>query len=141
VPFYCEAEMSSRHKRSSSSLLRAVLAAAVLYFALDLSAGSRGILDYVIIGFVACAIAYNVFELGRRLFEDEGGRGVWHVVRTVLFWTIGLGNTAWVRPEDVGTWRNWLGWLMLFLAAFDTFLLQRKEKALLQRSSRAESEA
>jgi hypothetical protein len=48
---------------------------------------------------------------------------VWQIQRTLLFWIIGLFNTVFIRPADVGTWKNWLGWLLLALALIDTVSL------------------
>ena len=48
---------------------------------------------------------------------------VWQIQRTLLFWIIGLFNTLLIRPADVGTWKHWLGWLLLALALIDTISL------------------
>ena len=74
-------------------------------------------------------MAWNVLQISRKLHRVEGRAGVWHVQRTVLFWIIGIFNTAMVRPGDVGSWKNWLGWLLVALAAMDTVLLFRRERA------------
>mgnify|MGYP001818426074 FL=1 len=34
-----------------------------------------------------------------------------------------------VRPGDVVSWKNWFGWLLVALAAMDTVLLFRRERA------------
>ena len=64
------------------------------------------------------------------MMGSGGGKAVWHVQRTVLFWIIGLMNTVWIRPEDPGTWKNYLGWIVLTLAAADTAYLAYKERQI-----------
>jgi hypothetical protein len=119
--------LKSPNPRSSYSI-RGLLAAAVLYFALDLSAGDRGLVDYVVIGLIVAAILWNVLQLSRKMYALGGQSAAWHVLRTTLFWIIGLGYTVWVRPEDAGTWRNWMGYAVLILAVADTIALYSKER-------------
>jgi len=47
----------------------------------------------------------------------------WTIIRTLLFYIIGLMNTVFIRPEDIGRWRNYVGYLFLLLAVIDTVLL------------------
>ncbi|NVK50817.1 MAG: hypothetical protein HWE09_13690 [Cyclobacteriaceae bacterium] len=51
----------------------------------------------------------------------------WNVIRTMLFLIIGLMNTVFVKPEDVGTWKNYLGYGLLILALVDAFFLIRSK--------------
>ncbi len=127
--------MSRSPAPKGSPLVRALLATGVLYFVLDLSAGDRAVVDWVVIAVVAAAIVVNLVQLVRLMYPSRGAGSVWHVLRTVLFWIIGLSNTLWVRPGDAGTWRNWLGWVILALALTDTVVLLRKEKALIRELS------
>ncbi len=39
---------------------------------------------------------------------------------------IGLMNTVLIRPEDVGSWKNYLGYLFLLIAVVNSFFLVRK---------------
>ncbi len=116
-------------KKPRSYLVNGVLACAVLYFAQSLSRSGRGPIDWVVLGLIGLAILWNLFRLGQRLYGKGGGKDLWHLLRTILFWIIGLGNTVWVRLEDVGSWRNFAGWAFLVLAGLDTILLYRKERA------------
>lgn len=50
----------------------------------------------------------------------------WHVTRTLLFWIIGLFNTIMIKPEDVGTWKNYLGYVILLIAVADTIYIAVK---------------
>jgi len=50
----------------------------------------------------------------------------WAVLRTMLFIIIGLFNTALIKPEDVGSWKNYLGYLFLFIALVDSIILIKK---------------
>lgn len=124
-------------KRHSSYVVNGCLAGAVLYFALHLSSPGRTVVDFVVIALVLSAIAWNLFKLSQRLHRSNGSKEVWHVLRTVLFWIIGLGNTVFVKTVDAGTWRNWLGWIMLGLAVADTITLFFKERTVMKVSTEA----
>ena len=113
----------------TSSVVNGVLAGGVLFYALRLSRGDRGWIDFLVIGLVVAVIAWNVLQISRKLHRVAGRADVWHVQRMVLFWIIGVFNAAMVRPEDVGSWKNWLGWLLVALAVMDTVLLFRRERA------------
>ena len=45
------------------------------------------------------------------------------VVRILTAIVIGLMNTVFIRPEDVGSWENYVGYLFLIIAAIDLFYL------------------
>jgi hypothetical protein len=45
------------------------------------------------------------------------------IVRTILFIIIGLMNTVFIRPEDIGTWKNYVGYGFLLVAVVDAFFL------------------
>jgi len=119
-------------KKQGSYVINGALAGSVLYFTLDLSASGRTLIDYVVIGLVCLAVAFNVVQLSRRLHRAGGARAVWHVQRTVLFWIVGLLNTGFARPEQVGGWRTWVGAALLVIAVCDTIALFRKERRSLQ---------
>lgn len=125
--------MSNQGKRPSSHLTRALLAAAVLYFAMDLNAGDRGVVDYAVICLVVVAVLWNLVHLGRLLYADGGGRALWNEGRTVLFWVVGLMNTVWSRDPSVGNWKFLLGGAILVAAIVDTYVLYRMERAALAR--------
>lgn len=65
----------------------------------------------------------DVFDGVKEMKERQPYKLVWQIQRTLLFWIVGLFNTLLVRPMDVGTWKNWLGWLLLALALLDTISL------------------
>lgn len=115
-------------KKPPSYLVYAALACGVLYYVLELSSSGRTFVDFTVIALVVGAITWNLVQLGRRLNECFGGKAVWHLQRTVLFWIVGLMNTALLRPEHEGSWRVWVGWVILMLAALDTIALFRKEQ-------------
>lgn len=50
-------------------------------------------------------------------------RKSWPVARTAVFLVVGLMNTVWLRPEDIGTWKNYLGYILLVLGLIDAVLL------------------
>ena len=50
----------------------------------------------------------------------------WPLIRMLLFIVIGLFNTVFIRPEDVGGWKNYLGYAFLLMGAIDAFFLARK---------------
>ena len=49
----------------------------------------------------------------------------WAISRTALFVVIGLLNTVFIRPEDIGSWKNYAGYGFLLLALIDTVVLVR----------------
>ncbi|MFC2083433.1 hypothetical protein ACFLS9_00095 [Bacteroidota bacterium] len=51
---------------------------------------------------------------------------VWNYTRTVIFYFLGILNTIFIRPEDVGTWKHYLGYILLVLAVVDTIFLVKK---------------
>jgi len=118
-------------KQPRSYLVNGVLACVVLYYASSLSSSDRGAIDWTVMGLVALAILWNLFRLGQRLYRAGGGKDLWHLQRTLLFWIIGLLNTLFARPEDVDSWKYYVGWAFLAIAAADAVALFRKERASL----------
>jgi uncharacterized membrane protein len=53
-------------------------------------------------------------------------KNLWTLIRTLTFILIGLMNTVFIRPEDIGSWKNYVGYLFLIGAAIDAFFLVRK---------------
>jgi len=47
----------------------------------------------------------------------------WTIARILLFIIIGLFNTVLIRPEDIGTWKNYVGYGALLFAVIDIFFL------------------
>lgn len=47
----------------------------------------------------------------------------WPVIRTLLFLILGMMNTVLIKPEDIGTWKNYVGYGSLLAAALDTSIL------------------
>ena len=117
------------HKARPSYVVRLLLAGAVLYFAYDLSRGDRGPVDWVVLSAIGGAILWNGVQASRRLIGFGGGQALWHLLRTVLFWILGAMNTALIRPEDVGSWKNLAGWAFLVLAGIDSIFVAKKERA------------
>lgn len=50
----------------------------------------------------------------------------WTAIRTLLFIIIGLLNTVFIRPEDIGSWKNYAGYAFLIIAFFDTLFLLKQ---------------
>jgi len=48
---------------------------------------------------------------------------IWTICRTLTFLVVGLFNTVLIRPEDVGSWKNYLGYFLLALALYDIIAL------------------
>lgn len=118
-------------KQPRSHLALGALACAAFYFAYSLGSSGRGVIDWTVLGLLGLAVLWNLGRLGQRLYGHGGGKDLWHLLRTLLFWILGLFNTALIRPEDVGSWKYFLGWALLALAALDTVLLYRKERAVM----------
>ena len=47
-------------------------------------------------------------------------RIVWNYIRTIIFYLLGLMNTIFIKPEDVGSMKNYIGYIFLILAILDT---------------------
>lgn len=120
--------MNSSPKSKGSYLLNGALACGVLYYVLRLSSEGRTAIDWVVIALVCAAILWNVVKLGHILYGAGGGQNLWHLLRTLSFWVIGWFNTAMVKDEDVGSWTNWLGWLLLVIALCDSVAIWHKER-------------
>ncbi len=50
----------------------------------------------------------------------------WLTIRTALFYFIGLMNTIFIKPGNIGSWINYLGYAILVIAVFDTIVIVRK---------------
>lgn len=50
----------------------------------------------------------------------------WRIIRTAIFYLIGLMNTIFIKPENIGSWENYLGYLILLLAVVDTIVIIMK---------------
>ena len=129
--------MVNEMKEPRSYVVLAALASGALFYALRLSRFDRGAVDWAVIGLIIAAILWNLVQLGRRLYRTGGGRDVWHLQRTLLFWIVGLLNTAFLRAEDFGTWKNWVGWGVLLIAAADSVALFLKERSSTRPPQRA----
>ena len=46
------------------------------------------------------------------------------IIATTLI--VGLMNTVFIRTEDIGSWKNYAGYLFLIIAVIDTFILVKK---------------
>jgi uncharacterized membrane protein YfhO len=44
---------------------------------------------------------------------------IWTLVRIATFIIIGLLNTIMIRPEDAGSFKNYIGYILLMIAAVD----------------------
>jgi len=55
----------------------------------------------------------------------------WTILNIITFTVIGLMNTVFLKPEDVGTWKNYVGYAFLLIAVVELFYLSinsKKEK-------------
>lgn len=46
-------------------------------------------------------------------------RYIWNAIRILTFIVVGAFNTILIRPEDIGTWKNYLGYFLLVFALYD----------------------
>ncbi len=51
----------------------------------------------------------------------------WKIIRTILFLVVGLMNTILIKPEDIGSFKNYLGYGLLILGIIDAFFLIRSK--------------
>jgi hypothetical protein len=84
---------------------------------------------HLVLALLAGCVVYWVWDLGRRLHGIWGLGALWHLLRTLGLWAIGLLDTALARPERIGAWRSALGWTLLAVAALDSVTLYRKERS------------
>jgi len=54
-------------------------------------------------------------------------RKYWPALRVVAFLVVGLMNTVLIRTEEIGTWKNYLGYLFLALVVFDVIMFTVKK--------------
>ncbi len=52
----------------------------------------------------------------------------WTVTTIIALVMVGLMNTVLLRPEDVGTWKNYVGYAFLILAVLNIIYLFRQFK-------------
>lgn len=43
----------------------------------------------------------------------------WLILRTLTFLIVGVINTILIKPEEIGSWKNYLGYLFLILVIVD----------------------
>jgi len=53
---------------------------------------------------------------------------IWQYLRPILFIILGLFNTVLIRPEDIGSWQNYLGYAFLVLGFIDALVVIRKHR-------------
>ncbi len=44
----------------------------------------------------------------------------WHIITTIIFYTIGIFNEVFISTEKVGSFENYFGYIFLALAVVDT---------------------
>lgn len=52
-------------------------------------------------------------------------RMTWPVLRWLIYLTVGLFNTAFIKAEDLGSWKNYVGYGFLVLALIDGIAIVR----------------
>ena len=50
---------------------------------------------------------------------------IWNLQRSILFIIIGLFNTVFIKPEDLYSWKNYLGYILLIVGIIDIIVLIR----------------
>lgn len=53
----------------------------------------------------------------------------WAILRILTFYIVGMFNTELIKQEDLGTWKNYLGYLLLLIAVIDTIAFIKKNKS------------
>ncbi len=125
------ARRAAVQRPSPAFSVRAAIGVGVLYYATRLSAGDRGAVDWVVLSLASAWVLWSLARLARVLAVERGPAGGWWVLRTAGFWIIGWLNTGLIRPEDRGTWKHTLGFVVLALAALDSLALVIAERRAL----------
>jgi hypothetical protein len=125
-------DRSKTSGRPRSHLVLAVIWAVALAYVLRLSAGDRGIVDWVALGVIVAALVWQLWRLGARLHAAGGAPATGHEARVLAFWVVGLMNTALAVPGSEWTWKWWVGVALLVLAAADTVALYLRERRVLR---------
>ena len=127
-------------KKSPNYLANTLLACGALYYAVDLSRSGRTAIDWAVIGAVVAAVLWNLVRLGQRLWRPGGPQYLWHLLRTLLFWGLGVRGLidgfrapGW-SSDDRLSWQGLFATALLVVAAIDTVALHLKERAALDRS-------
>jgi len=47
----------------------------------------------------------------------------WTIIRTLLFLVVGLMNTVFIKTEDMGSWKNYVGYALLVFALIEIVYL------------------
>jgi len=47
----------------------------------------------------------------------------WTIIRTLLFLVVGLMNTVFIKTEDIGSWKNYVGYALLVFALIEIVYL------------------
>jgi len=47
----------------------------------------------------------------------------WPILRTLTFLIVGIFNTVLIRTEDIGTWKNYIGYILLIIGIIDAYFL------------------
>ena len=50
-------------------------------------------------------------------------KSYWPILRTLTFIIVGLFNTVLIREEDIGTWKNYTGYVLLIIGIADAVFL------------------
>jgi hypothetical protein len=61
----------------------------------------------------------------KKYFRYKMNRLGWSIIRTATFILIGLMNTVLIRPEDIGSWKNYAGHFFLLMAVVDVYFSVR----------------
>ena len=59
----------------------------------------------------------------------------WPIIRTIIFIILGLMNTVFIKPEDIGTLKNYIGYAFLVLAVIGVLQVLNQLKKSKQESS------
>jgi len=61
----------------------------------------------------------NENDLSNNNKQPSTTKKSWSLIRTVMFIVIGLMNTVLIRDEDIGSFKNYFGYLLLIVGIVD----------------------
>ena len=77
----------------------------------------------MVLSIAPCRCIYPAHPFDQMKLVMNNRKHLWKYVRTMTFILVGLMNTVWIKPEDIGSWKNYLGYFLLLLAILEVIFI------------------